>query len=82
MIRQRTQDGRLDAKKRGVAFGRPSKLRPDQKDLVHELLKYRQSISSIARTFNVHPTTIYRCIEETEPLFEGVSLYALHHPTP
>ncbi|MDE9538511.1 Hin recombinase [Xenorhabdus bovienii] len=68
MIRQRTQDGRLDARKRGVAFGRPSKLRPDQEDLFHELLKHGQSISSIARTFNVHPATIYRCIEEIEPL--------------
>jgi DNA invertase Pin-like site-specific DNA recombinase len=38
LIRQRTQDGLIDARKRGVAFGRPPKMRPDEQKLVHELL--------------------------------------------
>jgi DNA invertase Pin-like site-specific DNA recombinase len=68
LIRQRTQDGLIDARKRGVAFGRPPKMRPDQQKLVHELLNQGRSISEIARTFNVHPATIYRCREATEGL--------------
>jgi len=68
LIRQRTRDGVVDARKRGVAFGRPKKMRPDQQKLVHELLNQGRSISEIARTFNVHPATIYRCREASEGL--------------
>ena len=53
---------------RGVAFGRPAKLRDDQKEAVHELVRAGRSISSIARTFDVHPATIYRCIKESRSL--------------
>lgn len=68
LIRQRTQDGIVDARKRGVAFGRPSKMRPDQQKLVQELIEQGRSISEIARTFNVHPATIYRCRDATQGL--------------
>ena len=57
-----------DARKRGVAFGRPPKMRPDQQKPVHELLNQGRSISEIARTFNVHPANIYRCREASEGL--------------
>jgi DNA invertase Pin-like site-specific DNA recombinase len=60
LIRQRTQDGLRDARKRGVRFGRPKEMRPDQHQLAQELLKQGRSISEVARTFNVHPATIYR----------------------
>jgi DNA invertase Pin-like site-specific DNA recombinase len=60
LIRQRTEDGLRDARKRGVLFGRPKKMRPDQQQLAQELLKQGRSISEVARTFNVHPATIYR----------------------
>jgi DNA invertase Pin-like site-specific DNA recombinase len=63
LIRQRTDEGRQAAKKRGVTFGRPSKLRPDQRELATRLLQEGHSVSEVARTFNVHPATIYRCIE-------------------
>ena len=66
LIRQRTRDGLVDARKRGVAFGRPPKMRPDQQKLVRKLLDQGRSISEIARTFNVHPATIYRCREASE----------------
>ena len=68
LIRQRTQDGLIDARKRGVAFGRPPKMRPDQQKLARELINQGRSISQVARTFNVHPATIYRCREATEGL--------------
>jgi DNA invertase Pin-like site-specific DNA recombinase len=61
LIKQRTEDGLRDARKRGVLFGRPRKMRPDQQQLAQELLKQGRSISEVARTFNVHPATIYRC---------------------
>ncbi len=51
-----------------MAFGRPAKLRTDQKKLVFDLIEGGESISSMARTFNVHPATIYRCIKESQPL--------------
>jgi DNA invertase Pin-like site-specific DNA recombinase len=60
LIRQRTEDGLRDARKRGVLFGRPKKMRPDQLELAQDLLKQGRSISEVARTFNVHPATIYR----------------------
>lgn len=68
LILTRTQEGREAAMARGVPFGRPSKLRPDQKEVVRDLVKSGQSISAVARTFNVHPATIYRCLEEKQAL--------------
>lgn len=68
LILTRTQEGREAALARGVAFGRPSKLRKDQKKLATELVKEGQSISAVARTFNVHPATIYRCLNENQTL--------------
>ena len=60
-----TQEGREAAKARGVAFGRPPKLKNDQKKLVLELVNTGKSISAVARAFNVHSATIYRCINES-----------------
>lgn len=68
LILTRTQEGREAAQARGVAFGRPSKLKHDQKQAVRDLVKNGQSIASVARTFNVHPATVYRCLEEKQPL--------------
>jgi hypothetical protein len=63
LIISRTNDGRVAAKARGVAFGRPKKMRPDQQQLARELVRDGKSISAVARTFNVHTATIYRIIE-------------------
>ena len=68
LILSRTQEGREVAMARGVAFGRPSKPREDQKDVVRDLVKNGRSISAVARTFNVHPATIYRCLGEKQSL--------------
>ena len=62
LIRHRTDEGRQAAKRRGVSFGRPQKLRPDQKTLALALIQEGRSISEVARTFNVHPATIHRCL--------------------
>jgi len=63
LILSRTDDGRRAAKARGVAFGRPRKMRPDQQEVARDLIRDGKSVSEVARTFNVHPATIYRCIE-------------------
>src|ERR1019366_4858206 len=63
LIRERTGAGREAAKKRGVQFGRPRKLNPEQAQLVRRLLDEGQSVKDLAKTFDVHIATIYRVIE-------------------
>ena len=63
LIISRTKDGRPAAKARGVAFGRPKKMRLDQRELAKELVRDGKTISAVARTCNVHPATIDRVIE-------------------
>ena len=63
LILSRTDDGRRAAIARGVTFGRPRKMRQDQQETARDLIRDGKSVSEVARTFNVHPATIYRCIE-------------------
>lgn len=60
LIRERTGAGRAAAKQRGVRFGRPRKLNPDQIQLASQLLAEGKAVKDIARTFAVHEATIYR----------------------
>jgi DNA invertase Pin-like site-specific DNA recombinase len=60
LIRERTTSGRAAAKQRGVRFGRPRKLNPDQAQVASQLLAEGKTVRDIARTFNVHEATIYR----------------------
>lgn len=60
LIRERTGAGREAAKQRGVQFGRPRKLNPEQEQLVRRLLVEGKSARDLAKTFNVHIATIYR----------------------
>ena len=64
LILSQTQEGREAAMARGIAFGRPSKLREDQKEVVRGLVKNGRSISAVAKTFNIHPSTVYCCLDE------------------
>lgn len=63
LIRERTGAGREAAKKRGVQFGRPRKLNPEQMQLVRRLLDEGKSVRDLAKTFDVHIATIYRLAE-------------------
>jgi len=65
LIRERTSAGRDAARQRGVRFGRPRKLNPDQAELASKLLAEGKAARDIARTFNVHEATIYRLAERT-----------------
>ncbi len=55
LIISRTSGGRLAAKARGVAFGRPKKMRPDQQELARKLVRDGKSISAVARIFKRPP---------------------------
>ena len=46
--------------KRGVKFGRPKKLSPEQKELILKLREEGKSATELAKTFNVDRSTIYR----------------------
>jgi DNA invertase Pin-like site-specific DNA recombinase len=65
LIRERTSAGREAAKQRGVRFGRPRKLNPDQIQLAHKLLAEGKAVRDIARTFSVHEATIYRLASDS-----------------
>jgi DNA invertase Pin-like site-specific DNA recombinase len=60
LIRERTRAGREAARRRGIHFGRPRKLNPEQTKLARRLIVEGQSVRKIADTFNVHTATIYR----------------------
>lgn len=60
IINERTEEGRVSARKRGVKFGRKLKLTSHQQDQVRTMLKDGQSIRAIARHFNVGVATIDR----------------------
>jgi DNA invertase Pin-like site-specific DNA recombinase len=60
LILERTHSGRIAAKTRGVRFGRPPKLNPEQLKLAQRLIEEGKAVSEIADTFNVHVATIYR----------------------
>ena len=68
LIATRTEEGRRAAQARGVSFGRPPKLRPDQRTLARNLIEEGKPVSDVARTFNVHVATIYRCLHDEAAL--------------
>ena len=60
LIKDRTEEGRQSAHKRGVKFGRKPKLTTHQQSEVARMLSEGQSIRSIASHFNVGVATIDR----------------------
>jgi len=59
-IRARTARGRADAKAKGVKFGRKPKLTPHQQREAAARLQAGETQRSIARSYNVHQSTIAR----------------------
>ena len=68
LIVTRTEEGRRAAQARGVPFGRPPKLRPEQSALARHLIEEGKSVTEVARTFNVHVATVYRCLRDQAAL--------------
>ena len=66
LIAARTEEGRRAAQARGVSFGRPPKLGPEQRNLARQLIEEGTSVRDVARTFNV--ATIYRCLHDDATL--------------
>jgi DNA invertase Pin-like site-specific DNA recombinase len=60
LIPARTGEGRERAKERGQSLGRPFKLTPHQRSEAIRRRDRGESLSDIARTYNVHQSTISR----------------------
>src|SRR5262249_30313916 len=61
LIRDRTEDGRRKAKSAGIHMGRPSKLTEHQrKEVLTRLDRGDETLTEIARTYNVSHMTIAR----------------------
>ena len=60
LIRVRTGEGRARAKAEGRKMGRPHKLTPHQRREARERRDAGESLSAIARSYNVHHATISR----------------------
>src|SRR5580692_1327908 len=60
LIRARTGEGRARAVARGQSLGRPFKLTPHQRSEAIRLRDRGESLTNIARSYNVHPSTISR----------------------
>lgn len=64
LIVERTSAGRTAALARGVKFGPPSALRPDQIAHAQKLLgEGEHSVTEVARILNVHRATLYRALK-------------------
>lgn len=62
LIQQRTSIGRVAAKARGVRFGRPPKLSPDQIALGGRLIGEGTSVLETAKLLKCHHATLYRAL--------------------
>jgi DNA invertase Pin-like site-specific DNA recombinase len=60
LIRARTGEGRERAKARGQSLGRPFKLTPHQRSEAIRRRDRGEPLGDIARSYNVHPSTISR----------------------
>jgi DNA invertase Pin-like site-specific DNA recombinase len=75
LIRARTGEGRKRAKDRGVKFGRPRKMTPHQRQEALQRLAAGETMTDVARTYNVDPGTISR-LAASSP-FEHVAVAGL-----
>ena len=60
LIRASTGEGRAPAKARGQSLSRPPKLNPHQRSEAIRRRDRGETLGDIARTYNVHPSTISR----------------------
>lgn len=68
LIHQRTSLGRVAAKRRGVRFGRPAKLTPEQVALGQRLVEEGTSVREVAKVIlKCHPATLYRELGKAAP---------------
>jgi DNA invertase Pin-like site-specific DNA recombinase len=67
LIRARTAEGRARAKARGVSLGRKPKLTPHQRREAIRRREQGEPVREIARSYNVHNSTISRLAAGSDP---------------
>jgi DNA invertase Pin-like site-specific DNA recombinase len=60
LILSRTSAGRVAVRQKGVRFGRPPALAPDQVALGRRLVEEGQPVREVAQLLKVHRATLYR----------------------
>ena len=61
LIKERTEEGRREAKKKGVKFGRPVQPKPEKADICAQLYKNGNSVAIIMRTTGIKSrNTVYK----------------------
>ena len=70
LIKERTEEGRREAKKKGVRFGRPKQPKPERASMCAQLFKNGNSVSAIMRTTGIRSrNTVYKYLR-----MEGVEI--------
>ena len=70
LIKERTEEGRREAKKKGVRFGRPKQPKPEKANMCAQLYRNGNSVSAIMRTVGIQSrNTVYKYLrmEGLEP---------------
>jgi DNA invertase Pin-like site-specific DNA recombinase len=66
LIMARTQAGIERARERGVAFGRPTKLNPNQRRMIAKRYADGETAAALAREFEVGEATVWRALSAGE----------------
>lgn len=70
LIRERTEEGRAAAKKKGVRFGRPKQPKPERASMCAQLYRNGNSVSAIMRTTGIKSrNTVYKYLR-----MEGIEI--------
>ena len=61
LIKERTEEGRREAKKKGVRFGRPKQPKPEKADICAQLYRNGNTVAVIMRTTGIRSrNTVYK----------------------
>ena len=70
LIKERTEEGRREAKKKGVRFGRPKQPKPERASMCAQLYRNGNSVSAIMRTTGIKSrNTVYKYLR-----MEGIEI--------
>ena len=71
LIRERSAEGRREAKKKGVRFGRPKQSKPEKANMCAQLYRNGNSVSAIMRTTGIKSrNTVYKYLR-----MEGIDTF-------
>lgn len=75
LIKERTEEGRREAKKKGVRFGRPKQPKPEKANMCAQLYRNGNSVSAIMRTTGIRSrNTVYKYLR-----MEGIDIKSGEH---